>query len=180
MPLFDREAEAKRKQSLKDLEDRRLLFAQELEKMGFKPERMFFASAEDGRFVALARHAGQYAVVTSPRFGETGDFAVDLMPELHYEREDVFEKGTGLNGAFGFGKKGARGFVLHIAMSDGSSADMTVVAGRTSWLDAPLKKNPLLSTKRRRGNANVIWDMMPIDPGQLEKIEALLAEHYLK
>ena len=180
MPLFDREAEALRKQNLKDLEDRRLLFAQELEKMNFKPERMFFAAGEDGRFVALARHREQYAVVTSPRFGEPGDFAIDLMPELQYEREDIYEKGTGLNGAFGFGKKGARGFVLHIVLNDGSRADMSVVAGRTSWLEAPLKKNPLLNIKRRRGNANVVWEMMPIDPGQLEKIEVLLAEHYLK
>ena len=180
MPLFDRDAEAKRKQNLKELEDRRLLFAQELEKMNFRPDRMFFASGENGSFVALARHGEKYAVITSPVFGQEGDFVIDLMPELSYEREDVYEKGSGLNGAFGFGKKGARGFVLHIDMSDGSRADMSVVAGRTSWLDAPLKKNPLLGTKRRRGNANVIWELMPIDPGQLDKIEKILADYYLK
>ena len=56
---------------------------------------------------------------------------------------------------------------------------MPVVAGRTSWLETPLKKNPLLKTRRRRGDANIIWDLMPIDPGVLSKIEALLTGYYL-
>lgn len=180
MPMFDREAEAKRKQNLKELEDRRLLFAQELEKRNFKPERMLFCSSEDGRFTALARHADSYAVVTSPVFGQEGDFTIELLPKLSYEREEVYEKGTGLNGAFGFGKKGARGFVISIDLGNGEQARMEIVAGRTSWLEAPLKKNPLLNLKRRRGNANIIWDLMPIEPGQLSKIEKLLEEHYLK
>ena len=140
MPMFDREAEAKRKQNLKELEDRRLLFAQELEKRNFKPERMLFCSSEDGRFTALARHADGYAVVTSPVFGQEGDFII----ELSYEREEVYEKGTGLNGAFGFGKKGARGFVISIDLGNGEQARMEIVAGRTSWLEAPLNKIALL------------------------------------
>ena len=180
MPMFDRDAEAKRKQNLKELEDRRLLFAQELEKMDFKPERMLFCSSEDGRFVALARHKGGYAVVVSPVFGQEGDFSIEMMPEISYEREEVYQKGPGLNGAFGFGKKGARGFVLTIGLNNGEQARMEIVAGRTSWLDAPLKKNPLLNMKRRRGNANIIWDLMPIEPSQLDKIEKLLNEYYLK
>ena len=68
---------------------------------------------------------------------------------------------------------------LHITLSDGSVADMPVVAGRTSWMEASLRKNPLLKTKRRRGDANIVWDMMPIDPGHLSRIETLLAKHYI-
>lgn len=179
MPLFDKDAEKLRKENLKSMEDRRVRFAKALEEKNFRPERMFFCSNEDGSFVALARHAGQYAIVVGPKFGEDGDFILDIQDSLPYAREDVFEKGTGLNGAFGFGKKGARGFRLTLTLSDGSQALLPVVAGRTSWLETPLKKNPLIRTKRRRGDANLIWDLMPIDPGHLDKIEAMLMEYYL-
>lgn len=179
MPLFDRDAENLRKENLRKLEDRRLQFAQELEKRDFRPERMFFCSSEDGSFVALARHNGQRAVIVGPAFGTDEDFVLDLQDALRYTREEIFEKGTGLNGAFGFGKKGAKGFCLRFILNDGREVPMNVVAGRTSWLETPYKKNPLIKTRRRRGDANVLWDLMPIDPGQLDKIEAMLNEYYL-
>lgn len=179
MPLFDAGAEKQRKDNLKILEDKRVLFAEKLEKMGFVPERTIFFSNENGSFTALARVNGKFAVILGPAFGSESDFVLEFHDELRAQREDVFEKGTGLNGAFGFGTKGARGFRLTIAMNDGSEAVMSVVAGRTSWMEATARKNPLLKTKRRRGDANLIWDMMPIDPAHLAKIENLLAEHYL-
>lgn len=179
MPLFDNNAEKQRKENLRLLEDRRVLFAAKLEKMNFKPERMLFCSCEDGSFTALARHNGKYAVVVGPAFGSDNDFIIDVQDALQVEREDVFEKGTGLNGAFGFGTKGAKGFNLFFTLSNGSVAKMPVVAGRTSWLECPLKKNPLIKTKRRRGDANLIWDLMPIEPGVLSKIENALATYYM-
>jgi len=179
MPLFDQSAEKQRKENLRLLEDRRILFAQKLEKMAFLPERMLFCSCDDGSFTALARHNGKYAVVIGPAFGSDQDFIIDVQDALQCEREEIFEKGTGLNGAFGFGTKGAKGFNLHITLSDGSVVKMPIVAGRTSWLECPLKKNPLIKTKRRRGDANIIWDLMPIEPGVLGKIENALATYYL-
>ena len=179
MALFDTAAEKQRKENLKLLEDRRVLFAAKLEKMNFKPERMLFCSCEDGSFTALARHNGKYAIVIGPVFGSDEDFTIHILDALQVEREDVFEKGSGLNGAFGFGTKGAKGFNLFFTLSDGNVAKLPVVAGRTSWLECPLKKNPLLKTKRRRGDANIIWDMMPIEPGMLSKIEDILAAHYM-
>lgn len=179
MPLFNQDAEKLRKDNLKSLEDRRIRFAEKLEKMGFAPERMLFCSSENGSFTAIAHHNGQCAIIVSPVFGQEGDFIIDLQDQFHVRREDVFEKGTGLNGAFGFGTKGAKGFRLYFTLSDGSEAVLPVVAGRTSWMETPLKKNPLLNTKRRRGNANIVWDMMPVDPGRLSKVEDILAKNYL-
>ena len=179
MPLFDRDAETLRKQNLKIMEDKRLRFAAELEKQGFRPEKMLFCSSEEGSFVALARWNGKVAVVVSPCFGKEGEFSIEFHDQLPYEKEDIFEKGTGLNGAFGFGRKGAKGFKLHIGLQDGSSVSLDVVAGRTSWMECKEKKNPLLSTKRRRGDANLVWDLMPIEPGHVTKIENLLATYYL-
>ena len=179
MPLFDQNAEKQRKENLKKLEDQRVRFAEKLEKMNFAPERMLFCSSEKGSFVALSRVNGKYAVIVAPAFGADDDFILDIQDSLQIEREDVYEKGTGLNGAFGFGTKGAKGFNLHITLTSGEVAKMEIVAGRTSWLEVPLKKNPLLKTKRRRGDANVIWDLMPIEPGSLVKIENALATYYL-
>ena len=179
MPLFDSSAEKLRKENLKILEDKRLRFAEELQQQGFKPEKMLFCSTEGGQFVALARHNGKAAVIVSPVFGQEGDFVIEFHDALQWEKEEVFEKGTGLNGAFGFGKKGAKGFVLHITLSDGSVAPLHVVAGRTSYLETDYKHNPLLKTKRRRGDANIIWDLAPIEAGHLDKIENSLLNYYL-
>lgn len=179
MPLFDSAAEKLRKENLKNLEDRRMRFAEKLMQEGFKPEKMLFCSTEGGQFVALARHGDKCAIVVSPIFGQEGEFTIEYQDAPHWEKEDIFEKGTGLNGAFGFGKKGAKGFVLHIQLLDGSTADLYVVAGRTSYLETDYRRNPLLKTKRRRGDANIIWDLAPIDTGHVDKIEERLLNYYL-
>ena len=54
-----------------------------------------------------------------------------------------------------------------------------MVAGRTSYLETDYKRNPLLKTKRRRGDANIIWDLAPIEAGHLDKIEDRLMNYYL-
>lgn len=179
MPLFDAEAEKLRKLNLKNLEDKRIRFAEKLDKMGFKPEKMLFCSTEKGSFVALARHNGMYAVIVSPEFGQEGDFRLELMPELKCRREDFFEKGTGLNGMFGFGKKSAKGLNLVIELPDGSEETLSAVAGRTSYLETNLKRNPLLKTARRRGDANIIWDFAPFEMSGVQKVIKALDEYYL-
>ena len=180
MALFNSEAEKARKEKLKILEDRRIRFAEELERMGFRPERMLFCSREDGSFAALARHEGKFALIDAPRFGEEGEFTIDIQDAPQYEREEIFEKGSGLNGAFGLGVKGCRGFNLLLQNSAGAQVKVPVVFGRTSWMEVPYKKNPLLKVKRRRGDANIVWDFIPVDNSHLKKIEQMLEEYYLK
>ena len=179
MPLFDAEAEKLRKLNLKILEDKRVAFAEELAKKGFRPERMLFCANEIGSFVALARVDGKYAVITSPAFGQEGDFKLVIMDQLNIRQDDVFEKGTFLNGMFGFGKKGAKGVNVVIEMPDGSEEVLCCVAGRTSYLETNLKKNPLLQTKRRRGDANIIWDFAPFEVNAVDKVIKALQSYYL-
>ena len=180
MPLFNSDAEKQRKDNLKLMEDSRLRLAEKLNQQGFRPERMIFCSRDDGSFVALARHEGKMVLIESPKFGEDVEFKVDIQDAPRYEREDVFEKGSGLNGAFGFGVKGCKGFIMTVITSDGLPAKIPVIFGRNSWLETNYKKNPLLSMKRRRGNANVAWDLMPLNNTDLAKIETMLTEYYLK
>ena len=179
MPIFDAEAEKLRKLNLKKLEDKRVAFAQKLEGLNFKPEKMLFCSTEDGRFVGLARHEGKLAIVTSPVFGSDDDFSFEVQDTPNYEVEDIYEKGTGLNGAFGFGKKGARGDKYWFHLQDGSTVALEAVAGRTSFLQTNLKNNPLLKTKRRRGDANIVWDFAPIEVDKVEKIRKAMQEYFL-
>ena len=180
MPLFNSDAEMQRKQNLKLMEDKRLRFAEEMEARGFRPERMLLCSREDGSFVALARHDGRLALIDSPKFGQEGEFTLDLLDAPQYEYQEVFEKGTGLNGALGFGTKGCKGFNLILTNSAGEPVTVPVIFGRNNWLEAPYKKNPLLKAKRRRGNANVMWDLLPIDGRDLVRIQEKLNEYYLK
>ena len=180
MAFLDNDNEKLRKERLKSLEDRRLAFAEKLDQQGFKPEKMLFCSAENGSFAALARVGQKYAVVTSPIFNEDGgDFALHLLDEIHYRKEDLYIKAEGMGGIFGFGKKGAVGFALIITLPDESEVSLEFMAGRNSYFETKLKKNPLLSLKRRRGDANIMWDMTPIERTHLRKIETSLAEHYL-
>ena len=172
MSLFSSDSEKQRRENLKRMEDGRLRLAEDLDRQGLRPERMLLCSREDGSFVAMARHGGKFLLIESPRFGQEEDFTVDIQDAVPaYEREEVFEKGEGLNGAFGFGKKGCSGFNLHIITSGGLRACVPVVSSRNSWLEVPHRKNPLLSRKRRRGNANVAWDLAPILRNDVEKIE---------
>ena len=179
MPLFDAEGEKRRKLNLKNLEDKRVRFAGELAQQGFKPEKMLFCSNEKGSFVALSRWNGMYAVIVSPVFGQEGDFRIEFHKELKYRREEIYEKGTGLNGMFGFGRKAAKGLNIVIELQDGSEETLSAVAGRTSYLETNLKKNPLLNTKRRRGDANIIWDFVPFEVGAVDKVIRALDEYYL-
>jgi len=55
---------------------------------------------------------------------------------------------------------------------------MAFVCGRGNWMQATLAKNPLLKTQRRRGDANLVWDMKPIDRTQVERVVEIAAEYF--
>ena len=168
MALFGGAEDQARKDKLKRLEDKRLAFAQRLSAQGFAPEEMLFAQREDGGFTAVSRFDGRLWIITSPAFGADDDFTLTPLNALEYRAEEVFQKAEGMGGIFGFGKKAEIGVEFVIALPDGGEARMPFVSGRTGWLRASLKKNPLLQTKRRRGDANVVWDFRPMDRGELD------------
>ena len=39
-----------------------------------------------------------------------------------------------------------------------------------------MKKNPLLDPRRRRGDANVVWDLPPVDRHRLRALERVVRE----
>ena len=178
MGFFSDPGEAERREKLKVLEDKRLAFAQALANKGFKPEKMLFAQTENGGFTALAKFGGKQWLVISPGLGTDEDFRLEAQPRFDVRKEEILVKSEGMGGMLGFGKKGERGVDYVFALPDGGEAHLPFVFGRSCWAEYAFKKNPLLSVKRRRGNANVVWDLKPVDAPQLEKICAL-ADSYL-
>lgn len=163
MGLFNDAQDQARRANLKAMEDKRVAFAQKLAREGFAPERMLLTMTENGGYVGLSREGKGYCLIISPGFGTEEDFVLERFDALDYRTEEVYVKGEGMGGIFGFGKKPERGVVYFIRRADGSEAQMPFVGGRGSWLECTLAKNPLLKTQRRRGDANVAWDMKPID-----------------
>ncbi|MBQ3270593.1 MAG: hypothetical protein IJH09_11820 [Clostridia bacterium] len=163
MGLFNSAEEQERKAKLKKLEDKREAFAQEMARQGFAPERMLFAQTENGGFVALSRYEGKYCLIISPGFGTDEDFIFERYDALQWRTQEVRVGSEGMGGIFGFGKKAEIGVEYIITRADGSEVKMPFVGGRNCWLECKLAKNPLLRTQRRRGDANVVWDMQPLD-----------------
>ena len=178
MGIFNDAEEQARKAKLKAMEDKRVAFAQQLAREGFAPEKMLFAQTENGGYAGLCRIGGQYALVISPGFGTDEDFVLEHYDRLDYRVEEVYVKAEGMGGLFGFGKKPQRGVEYVIARADGSEVRMPFVGGRGSWLLCTLAKNPLLKTQRRRGDANVAWDMKPIDNGTVNSVIESVEEFF--
>ena len=179
MGLFDSAEEQARKANLKKLEDKRVAFAQELERQGFAPEKMLFAQNENGGFTALAHFKGKTWLVVSPGFGTDENFVLEGYDTLNWRLQDVFVKSEGMGGMFGFGKKAEVGVEYIITRHDGSEARMPFVCGRNNWLEASLKKNPRLKTQRRRGDANVVWELAPVDKSTLGRVTEIAKNYFV-
>ena len=178
MGLFDSAEEAARKANLKNLEDKRVAFANRLQSQGFAPERMLFAQNDNGGFTALARVNGKPWLVISPGFGTDEEFVLVQLDALDYRVEEIHVPAEGMGGIFGFGKKPEDGAEYIIALPDGGVAHMPFVAGRGGWLDIKKSKNPLLKTQRRRGDANVVWDLKPLDRGTVNAALAVAKTYF--
>ena len=168
MGLFDGPEEQARLENLKKLEDKRVAFATRLAAEGFAPERMLFAQNANGGFTALARQDGAHWLVVSPGFGTDEEFICESYDAPDFTLQQIHVKAEGMGGIFGFGKKPEDGAEYIITRGDGREAHMPFVVGRGGWLECKLSKNPLLKTKRRRGDANVVWDFRPMDRSELE------------
>ena len=71
------------------------------------------------------------------------------------------------------GKKGSVGFYWIVERPDGELR-IPFIANRGSMAEVTYAKNPLLNPKRRRGNANVVWDLPPMEKRMLKPLEGML------
>ena len=171
MGFFDNGNEKQRLANLEALEDKRLRFAELAQKQGFAPEKMLLVSTDRGGVIGLA--PGQ--IVFGPDYGGEGEFTLEEIGAEKLRSEKFYVPGEGMGGIFGMGKKGQLGFVVY-ADRGGFETEIPLVVNRNSCLLTSKAKNPLLSVKRRRGNANVVWDLPPIERGDLKKLRKIVSE----
>ena len=179
MGLFSGPEEIERKARLKALEDKRLTFAQAMSARGFKPEKMLFAQSPNGSIVAACHFEGKRWLVIGPGFGTDEEFVLECFESTDVRREDVTVKAEGMGGIFGFGKKGERGVEYVVTRADGSEVRVPFVYGRNGWGEYALNKNPLLGVKRRRGDANIAWEMKPIETTDVDRIISVTDSYFL-
>ena len=174
MALFDSAQEKERRRKLKEAEDKRVRFAEALEKQGFAPARMVMVSTEKGALIGMSREGGKLCLVLGPEFGSEAEFVLERCDPFEYRIEEHYVPGEGMGGIFGFGKKAEGGFVVHIVRG-GEEIEIPFIVNRNSGTVCG-RKNPLLSTKRRRGDANIVWDIPPFDRASVLKVRAAVEE----
>lgn len=136
MGLFSNEAEVQRKQNLKELEDKRVRFAQRLAQEGFAPECCLFTQKEGG-FVAVAKRGDEVFLLTGPAPGAQEDFTFRRARNPRVRVEEIFIKSEGLGGILGFGKKGGVGFRLIVTPEDGEALEMELISGWAAIWNLP-------------------------------------------
>lgn len=178
MGFFANPKEQERLARLRAMEDKREAFARMLDKQGFRPERMLFASTCNGGFAAFCTYDGRQWLILSPGFGTDEDFTIESAPRFDVRPEKVTTAGEGMLGVLGIGRKAERGIEYVVTRADGTEARLPFVGGRTSWAEFPYKKNPLLDTRRRRKDTNVAWELTPIDIARVDAVLKLADAYF--
>lgn len=173
MGLFQSPAEEARKANLKALEDRRLAFLPQLQ----NPGEMLLTLTELGSVRALGRVGGVSCAVIAPEFASGEDYRLIPLSGCHWRKEPFFEASTGLGGALGFGKRGGVGFTLILETPDGEW-ELPFIVRKSSCLICAPKRNPLLVSRRRRGDSNPAWELKPIEKRDLDRIEIWLDDFF--
>jgi hypothetical protein len=157
--LGGNEMEKVRKSNLKDLEDKRIAFAEAHQDL--KMDSALLVQFGGGlRGVGIG--PGGVYLMTGPGPGDEADFTMERYDRCKARLRDEKIASEGAAGILGFGKKGGLGYTLSIEVPD-KTFEITFVSGYNFLLEVtPARKNPLLDTKRRPGNANIVWDMRSI------------------
>ncbi len=169
MGLFSSPEEDARKNNLKKLEDKRLRFLSGIQ----SPGEMLLTITDRGSLRALGTIDGAPFAIIAPELSSEEEYRCVPLADCAYRKEPFFEPSTGLGGAFGFGKKGGVGFTIVLETPQGEW-EFPYVFKKSSCLICAPKKNPMLTPKRRKGDANPAWELPPIDRSGLKRIEAWL------
>ena len=153
------EKEKARKANRKELEDKRIAFAEAHRDL--KIDNALFVQFGGG-FTGVGIGPQGVYLFTGPGPGDAEDFAMERCDCCRARLRDEKIASEGAAGILGFGKKGGQGYTLSVEMQD-RGFELTFVSGYNFLLEVtPGMRNPLLDTKRRPGNANIVWDMRSI------------------
>ncbi len=169
MALFDNTQEKQRKQNLMELENKRLAFARRLQEMGVQSDRAIYAQAGGG-FHGIAISGAQICYITGPAPGEDADFTVQVYPRVAINTEEILIPSEGMGGILGFGKRGGIGYKLNFVFPDGSVGDLEIISGLNCIFEHDKGGDPLFDAKRRRGDANFVWEFRPVDQSRVKQV----------
>lgn len=157
--LGGNEKEKARKANLRALEDKRLAFAQAHQDL--KLDRALYVQFGGG-FKGVGVASDAIYLLTGPGPGDQEDFTLERLDGCYARLRDEKIASEGAAGILGFGKKGGQGYTLSIEAQD-KLFELTFVSGYNFLMEVmPGVKNPLFDTRRRQGNANLVWDMRSI------------------
>lgn len=157
--LGGNDKERARKASLKELEDKRIAFAEANAEL--RIDRALLVQFGGG-FKGVGLGPKGIYLFTGPGPGDQEDFTVARYDRCRARLRDEKIAPEGAAGILGFGKKGGQGYTLSVEVED-MGFELTFVSGYNFLMEiTPSMKNPLLDPKRRPGNANIVWDMRSI------------------
>ncbi len=169
MGLFSSSEDQVRKANLSALEDKRLRFLDGIQ----TEDDMLLTVTELGSLRALGIVNGNPCAIIAPELGSDKEYRLIALAGSTWRKESFFEAGTGLSGAFGIGTKGGEGFTLIFETAEGEWAFPYIYHKNSCLICAP-KRNPLLVSKRRRGDSNPAWEVPPMERKDLKTIEKWL------
>ena len=171
MGLFSSPAEDARKANLKALEDKRLRFLSAIQ----APEEMLLTITQQGSLRALGKVNGSPCAVIAPELNSADEYLLIPLNGCTFRKEPFYEASTGLAGAFGVGNKGGVGFTLIVATESGEW-EFPYIYKKSSCKICVPSRNPMLVPKRRKGDANPAWELVPIEKKDLAVIERWVDE----
>ena len=169
MGLFSTPQDKARKANLTALEDKRLRFLKDVQDFG----EMLLTITERGSLRGLGLVNQKPCAIIAPELGSEEEYQLIPLTGCTYRKEPFFEAGTGLGGAFGLGQKGGVGFTLILETEQGEW-ELPYIYHKSSCMICAPKKNPMLSGKRKKGDANPAWELPPIERKDLNEIEKWL------
>ncbi len=143
--------------ALADLEEKRLAFAGEVRTLGLNRTLLV---EHAGGFIGVAKgDGGRIYAVSGPAPGSEDDFSLRPLINCRARVETRYEEPEGAGGYMGLGKKGGEVFRLVFSDAEGSSLLLEIMPDVTCFLFSP--GCPLADGRRRRNNANIVWDFRP-------------------
>jgi hypothetical protein len=157
MPFFQGNSRKKaRIAALADLEKKRLAFAGAAQNLGLG--RTLLVEHEGG-FIGLTEgEDGHIYAVSGPAPGSKDDFLLRPLVNCRARIEIRYEEPEGASGYMGFGKKGGEVFGL-LFLGQGSEPIFEIMPDVTCFLFST--GCPFADGRRRRNNANIVWDLRP-------------------
>ena len=149
----------------------------QLKQENLLPVRMLYIRRDDGGTLAIGLLPERGGVVMVQWSGET--YAITRIQQPTLVLDPFEQKSEGFGGMFGFGEKGARGWMVRLLDGGTVQTEIAVLPNITAVADLLLKEDTFLNGKRRSKTAPH-GQLRPEDKETCERILEFWEELVLK